>query len=151
MKKLILSAAIIAGLFSVNKLNAQQTQTDPNPPVMKFEKDTIDYGTIAYGSDGNRYFDFINAGNEPLIIKEVHSSCGCVVATWTIECLVATSPKEPIQPGQSGRIKAHYDTQRVGIFFKTITISSNANPSIKVIYLKGTVLAQSVQTNVKVK
>ncbi|HSY76310.1 MAG TPA: DUF1573 domain-containing protein [Bacteroidia bacterium] len=149
MKTLILLITIIAGLLSVNRLSAQQTQTDSNAPVMKFEKDTVDYGTIAYGSDGYRYFDFVNAGNEPLIINEVHGSCGCVVATWTIECLVATSPKEPIQPGQSGRIKAHYDTKRVGKFFKSITVSSNANPSVKVIYLKGIVLAQPTQANIK--
>jgi hypothetical protein len=146
MKNLILTTVLMSCLFSVCQLNAQ---TDLNAPVMKFEKDTVDYGTIAYGSDGYRYFNFINAGNEPLIIKEVHSSCGCVVARWTIECLVATSPKEPIQPGQSGRIKAHYDTQRTGKFFKTITISSNANPSVKVIYLKGTVLAQLASTSPK--
>ncbi|HTA82903.1 MAG TPA: DUF1573 domain-containing protein [Bacteroidia bacterium] len=135
MKKLILSAFLIAGLSSMNSLSAQQMHSDPNAPVIAFEKDTIDYGTVAYASDGTRYFTFINTGKEPLIISEAHGSCGCTIPT---------APKEPIQPGQKAQIKVHYDTQRGGqSFFKTVTITSNASEGIKTVYIKGTVLADA--------
>jgi len=141
MKKLILSVVLLAGLSSMNSLKAQQMHNDPNAPVMAFEKDTIDYGTVAYASDGTRYFTFKNTGKEPLIISEAHGSCGCTIPT---------APKEPIQPGQTAQIKVHYDTQRAGqSFFKTVTITSNATDAIKTVYIKGTVLAEATQTTLK--
>jgi hypothetical protein len=141
MKKLILSVVLLAGLSSMNSLKAQQMHNDPNAPVIAFEKDTIDYGTVAYASDGTRYFTFKNTGKEPLIISEAHGSCGCTIPT---------APKEPIQPGQTAQIKVHYDTQRAGqSFFKTVTITSNASDAIKTVYIKGTVLAEATQTTLK--
>ena len=134
MRKLALSLALIAGMaFAATTVKAQDTPQapDPNAAVMNFDKDTINYGTIAHNSDGYRYFKFTNTGKEPLIIKEAHGSCGCTIPTW---------PKEPIQPGQSSEIKVHYATDRVGGFIKTVTVTSNANPSSKVLYIKGNVL-----------
>ena len=131
MKKLLLSAALVAGfVFAGTTVKAQQ-QADPNAPVMNFQRDTIDYGTIPHNANGYRYFKFTNTGKEPLIIKEAHGSCGCTIPTW---------PKEPIQPGQSNEIKVHYATDRIGRFEKTVTINSNANPGTKVLYIMGNVL-----------
>jgi hypothetical protein len=132
MKKLIFTAALFTGMLFVGNLKAQDAPAppDPNAPVMKFEKDTINYGTIAYASDGYRYFKFANTGKEPLIIKEAHGSCGCTIPT---------PPKEPIQPGQTAEIKVHYDTQRPGHFIKSVTVTSNANPGTKVVYITGDV------------
>ena len=133
MKKLVLTAALFTGLLFAGNLKAQDAPAppDPNAPVMKFETDTIKYGTIAYAADGYRYFKFKNEGKEPLIIKEAHGSCGCTIPT---------PPKEPIQPGQSSEIKVHYDTQRPGHFIKSVTVTSNANPGTKVVYIVGDVL-----------
>lgn len=130
MKKLLSSVTLLAGLLFAGTLFAQD-QPNPNAPVMKFERDTIDYGTIPHNSDGYRSFKFVNVGKEPLIIKEAHGSCGCTVPT---------APKEPIQPGQSSEVKVHYATDRIGPFLKTVTLTSNANPNIKVLVIKGNVL-----------
>lgn len=144
MKKLLSSVTLIAGLFITGSLFAQTpgqaTIQTPAPaasnpadaPVMKFERDTIDYGTIPHNADGYRSFKFTNVGKEPLIISNAHGSCGCTVPT---------APKEPIQPGQASEIKVHYATDRVGGFVKTVTLTSNANPPTKVLVIKGTVLA----------
>jgi len=105
-----------------------QTHIDTNSPAITFEKDTIDYGTIEWGSDGYRYAKFTNTGNVPLIIKDALTSDGGTVATTS---------KEPIQPGQSGIIKIHRYTENPGPFMKTCTIISNANPNIKILYIKG--------------
>lgn len=99
---------------------------------IEFTKDTHDYGTIKYGSDGSCSFEFKNTGNAPLIISNAKGSCGCTVPEW---------PKEPIAPGAKASIKVKYDTKRPGAINKSVTITSNAvNEPSKVIRIKGNVL-----------
>jgi len=105
---------------------------NPNAPEITFETETIDYGTIKQGEEGTREFKFKNTGKEPLVISNARGSCGCTVPTW---------PKEPVMKGQTGILKVHYDTKRVGAFTKTVTIESNAKTSPKVVTIKGTVEA----------
>jgi len=105
---------------------------NPNAPEMTFEKESYDYGTIKQAADGGCEFKFKNTGKEPLVISNARGSCGCTVPTW---------PKEPIMKGQTGVIKVHYDTKRVGAFTKTVTIESNAKTNPRVLTIKGTVEA----------
>ena len=98
----------------------------------QFETTTIDYGTIANGSNGERVFSFTNSGSEALIIKNVQSSCGCTI------------PKKPegsIAPGDTNEIIVKYDTKRTGPFRKTITVTTNVEQNkIVALKIKGTVL-----------
>ncbi|HEY0092037.1 MAG TPA: DUF1573 domain-containing protein [Flavobacterium sp.] len=97
-----------------------------------FESDTVDYGTINQNADGKREFTFTNNGNKPLIISNAQGSCGCTVPTY---------PKEPIAPGAKGVIGVKYDTNRVGAFTKTVTLTTNAAEPTKTLTIKGNVLA----------
>ena len=98
---------------------------------IKFETLVCNYGILQQNDDGNRTFKFYNVGSEPLIIVNVNSSCGCLVPTW---------PKNPIMPGESGIIKAHYSTDRIGAFEKTLTVFSNSeNDKTIVLKIKGIV------------
>ena len=99
-----------------------------NAQEFKFEKEIINYGKINKGANGERVFVFTNVGDQPLIIKNIQSSCGCTIPK---------KPAKPIMPGEKGEIKVSYDTKRVGGFSKTITIFSNAKTSRKVIKIKG--------------
>lgn len=110
MKQLLSVFAFV--LFGAFFASAQSA----NGPVMTFETTTIDYGTIDKGSEPLRKFKFTNTGNEPLIIKSAKGSCGCTVPNYS---------KEPIMPGESSVIEVRYDTQRVGSFNKTVTITTN--------------------------
>ncbi len=101
---------------------------------MKFKTETIDYGEIAKGSDGVRVFEFTNIGNEPLIITQVKSSCGCTVPS---------KPKGPVGPGESSSISVKYDTKRVGPIRKTLTVYSNADEPIKSLKIKGKIYDNS--------
>ena len=134
---------LAAFVFGVTLLNAQTTsspaatpastvQGNPNAPEAEFEKEVIDYGTIEYNSNGEREFKFKNTGKEPLIIYSATGSCGCTVPT---------APKEPIKGGETGVIKVHYDTKRVGNFEKTVTVSSNGKTPNKTLRIKGVVKA----------
>lgn len=99
--------------------------------TIDFENKVMDYGTVAFNSDGNREFVFKNNGTDPLIIKNARGSCGCTVPTW---------PKEPIMPGDSGTIKVKYTTNRVGRFTKQVTLSTNVETKPIILTIKGEVL-----------
>ena len=100
---------------------------------IKFEVTTIDYGEVEFESDGKRVFKFKNVGTAPLIFKRISSSCGCTIPK---------KPEKPIEPGESGEIEVEYDTKRVGIFMKAISVVSNSKNSSIVLRIKGEVLEE---------
>ena len=111
---------------------ALNTQAQTTGPAIKFTSQVVDYGEIERGSDGIRIFEFINSGNQPLVISKVYSSCGCTIPK---------KPEAPIAPGEKGEIQVKYDTNRVGPIRKTITVNSNAESTpIVSLKIKGTVL-----------
>lgn len=114
---------LVFTLFFVGLLNITI-----NAQEFKFDKELIDYGKIAQGSEGKRVFEFTNVGEEPLIITRVSSSCGCTIPK---------KPEKPIMPGEKGKIEVSYDTKRLGGFSKNITIFSNAKTARKKIKIKG--------------
>jgi len=128
MKKIAL--ILFVSVFTLS-MNAQEKSVVTDGPVFEFVTETIDYGKIENGSDGNRIFTFKNIGNAPLIIDKVKGSCGCTVPT---------KPEGPIMPGETGEIKVKYDTKRPGGFSKSITITSNASESTKRLRIKGIVM-----------
>ena len=100
---------------------------------IKFEVTTIDYGEVEFESDGKRVFKFKNVGTAPLIFKRISSSCGCTIPK---------KPEKPIKPGDSGEIEVEYDTKRVGVFMKAISVVSNSKNSSIVLRIKGEVLEE---------
>lgn len=110
--------------------SASSLNDDADAPEIYFEKTVHDYGDIKKGSDGTCEFIFKNTGKQPLVLSNVLSSCGCTVPTW---------PKEPVLAGKSAVIKVVYDTKRIGIISKTITVTSNAKTSPVVLSIKGVI------------
>jgi hypothetical protein len=137
MKRIFL---ILFTVVCTISLYAQQANNSPVDSTAKakivFETLSHDFSTITAGSDGNCVFKFKNEGTIPLILSNVQASCGCTTPSWT---------REPIKPSETGEIKVHYDTNRIGTFSKTITVTSNAeNPQI-VLRISGEV--KQVTTN----
>jgi len=133
MKKIIF---ILASLLFVININAQEIKknTNPDAPVLKFDKIEYDYGTIYQNSDGHINFVYTNTGKEPLIFARVKSSCGCTVPKWS---------RLPLMPGASDTLRIEYDTKKLGEFHKSITISSNASVPKMLIRIKGNVIPES--------
>ncbi|OYU83544.1 MAG: hypothetical protein CFE24_10790 [Flavobacterium sp. BFFFF2] len=139
MKKIILVAAI--ALFGITSTQAQSKKMDKKStkseaPKLEgagivFEEETIDYGKISHNADGKREFKFTNNGNKPLVISNAQGSCGCTVPTF---------PKDPIAPGASAVIGVKYDTNRIGAFTKTVTLTTNVSDTPKVLTIKGEIL-----------
>ena len=130
MKKLIPFVCVFLLAFVANAQDVAKAAENPNAPAFVFDEETHDFGTFKQGGNGTTEFKFKNTGKEPLVISNARGSCGCTVPSW---------PKEPIMPGASSNIKVTYDTQRVGPFTKTVTITSNAKGGEKVITIKGKV------------
>ena len=114
--------------------NAQETEkkeVPANGAKITFAEMEHNYGTLQKGGNGDCEFTFKNEGNEPLILSNVKASCGCTTPSYT---------QKPVMPGETGTIKVHYNTNNVGGFSKTVTVTSNAvdNPRV-VLRIKGNV------------
>jgi hypothetical protein len=119
-------------MLSASTLVAQK-QKKIKEPIVEFKSSEIDFGDIEQGANGEREFHFTNKGKAPLIISNVSSTCGCTVPS---------RPEEPILPGKSGVIKVKYDTQRLGVFTKSIMVTSNATQPTYELKIKGNVKAK---------
>lgn len=67
----------------------------------------------------------------------MQGSCGCTATDYT---------KEPIKAGKSGTITATFNAANAGAFTKTVSVTTNADDSSKVLTLKGTVKAGVTQS-----
>jgi len=93
---------------------------------------SFDFGQVAEGEIVEFNFRFKNTGTVPLVVTNVAASCGCTVPE---------KPEQPIRPGETGYIKAKFDSdKRPGEALKTVTVTSNASPSFPELILKGKVL-----------
>jgi len=128
MKKLINLSLVILLVFSVG---CSQNDGENSSAEMTFKDDlTFDFGKIEQNSDGTHTFIFKNTGKDALVITNVKSTCGCTVPTY---------PSEPVKKGSKGEIHVKYDTKRLGVFNKTVTVYSNAKNSPIKLHIKGEV------------
>ena len=137
MKKITeILALFMMFAFAGNAQESVVPNTDPNAPELKFDSETINYGTIDYDANGVREFKFKNVGKSPLTITSVQGECGC--NSTTIDGKPGW-PQEPILPGKSGVIKVKYDTKRAGRFEKNVTVTSNSKLATVKVKIKGEV------------
>ena len=139
MKKLIL--LLVLPLLVAFNSNAQTNTpapaavaavpVNPNGPVAKWDKMVNDFGEIAFNVPKTVEFTLTNAGKAPLIISSARASCGCTNLKYS---------QEPILPGKSSIVAATYNAAAQGIFTKTVTVTTNADPNPVVLQFKGTVL-----------
>ncbi|MCF8426808.1 MAG: DUF1573 domain-containing protein [Bacteroidia bacterium] len=130
MKKLFL--LITLACFGLNGFSQTETNKENEPkPIIEFETTIHDFGTVYDGKPVQCDFIFINKGKVPLVLSNVQPGCGCTTPEW---------PREPIMPGQKGKITAIYNGGSYrGVFSKGITVQSNAaNGSIQ-LTIKGKV------------
>lgn len=87
--------------------------------IIYFPETQHNFGTVKEGDVLTYNFAIENKGTQPLIIKNVKSSCGCTAALVN---------EKTINPGQSSSIKVEFDTNgRLGKVTKTIAVISNDN------------------------
>ena len=99
-------------------------------PQFKWNETVHDFGKIKKGIPVTATFSFANTGKAPLIITEAKGSCGCTVPEHT---------KEAVQPGKSGKVTATFNAAAVGVFAKTVTVTSNVEGGSQLLTIKGEV------------
>jgi len=139
MKKLFL--AVMAASMLMVACNNQSgttastegtTAATGDGPIMKFEKETHDFGKIKAGDKITYEYKFTNTGKSPLIISDAKASCGCTTPVW---------PHTPIKQGESGGIKVTFDSaQKMGLQDKQIVVTANTNPAQNIVHLIGEVV-----------
>lgn len=102
------------------------------------EKETHDFGKIIQGDIVRYQFKFKNIGNKDLIISDVKGSCGCTITQF---------PKQPIKPNQESTIDVSFNSAaKMGPQNKNLTVYTNAEPSLRILYIKGEVVSPSAPT-----
>ncbi len=137
MKKLflvVMAASMLMVACNQGSGNAASTDavSTADRAVLKFEKETHDFGKIRAGDIVNYEFKFTNTGKSPLIITNAVASCGCTTPIW---------PKDPIKPGESGTIKVTFNSKgKQGLQDKQIQVTANTNPPTNIVHLIGEVV-----------
>lgn len=100
--------------------------------TIQFDSKEHDFGIIKeIGGLAVHRFEFTNFSLFPVKVVAVTASCGCTLPDWT---------KEAIEPGKTGSITASFDPRgRPGYFNKTIEVKTDADASVYVLTIKGTV------------
>ena len=131
MKKSLLFAFIFVStliLFSCKTRSGKKIRGDAG---ITFTDTLINFGQMDFSSEGVKEFVFTNTGVAPLLLTHVRSTCGCTIPEWS---------KEPVNPGDTGRIQVRYDTHRIGRFRKSVYVYSNAIEGPQRLLISGEVL-----------
>lgn len=102
-------------------------------PDLQVKEPRFDFGEVTQGDKVPHVFEFVNAGDENLVIEKVQSSCGCTAVLLS---------EKVIPPGGRGELKASFDSTRFrNNISKTIYLYSNdpVDPVLQ-LHIKGRVL-----------
>ncbi|EJL65422.1 DUF1573 domain-containing protein [Flavobacterium sp. CF136] len=128
--------ALVLGLMSFSAIAPVQSlvsniKTETTASVIVWKTESIDVGEIPQGTPKAIVYEFKNTGKATVVITNVQGSCGCTATDYT---------KEPILPGKSAKVTATYNAANKGGFTKTVTVTTSAETTPKILTLKGTVI-----------
>jgi len=112
-----------------SKLTEEQLK---NSPIVTFNKEIFDFGTIKQNQIVENNFVVSNKGNTDLIIHKVKSTCGCTVVQ---------PEKNILKPGETTNFKTTFSAaSRNGEQSKIVTVYTNdPKKSVVRLYVKGIV------------
>jgi len=129
---------------ATNTANATNTATAPQQntvdPATLTKVEWLDgmdkdFGKIVEGKNLEVSFRFKNVGDKPLVISNVSASCGCTVPEI---------PKKPFAPGETGVIKANFNSSgKVGSQSKQVNVFANLDPAMTTLNFRVEVKAKS--------
>ncbi|MDO6739372.1 DUF1573 domain-containing protein [Wenyingzhuangia sp. 2_MG-2023] len=110
-------------VISCGKYAREKAMDSLEKTSMVIEDTLRHYYPIVRGSKLNTTFKFFNTGTKPLVIKEVITSCGCIVADF---------PESIILPESFGFINVEYDSKKnIGFVEGYIDIYANLDSVMK--------------------
>ncbi|MBF4486486.1 DUF1573 domain-containing protein [Flavobacterium sp. CSZ] len=129
-------ALSLMSFSAIAPIQSMTSETETNivletASTIVWKAETIDVGQIPQGTPKAIVYEFKNTGKTAVVITNVQGSCGCTATDYT---------KEPILPGKSAKVTATYNAANKGGFTKTVTVTTSAETTPKVLTLKGTVI-----------
>lgn len=101
-------------------------------PVIDFDADVQDLGTIRDGEQVAAWFTYTNTGHSPLIIQDIKAGCGCTAPKWN---------DKPLGAGESETIRIIFNSAgKKGTQNIRISVFSNAGNPKEDLYLKARVI-----------
>ncbi|WP_166922121.1 DUF1573 domain-containing protein [Flavobacterium poyangense] len=131
MLALALGLMSFSAIAPVQSLVATPNTENATASTIVWKAETIDVGQIPQGTPKVIVYEFKNTGKTAVVITNVQGSCGCTATDYT---------KEPVLPGKSAKVTATYNAANKGGFTKTVTVTTSAETTPKVLTLKGTVI-----------
>jgi len=122
MKKI--SILIVGLLFMVScELSKENVAKNLGKTSIKIEDPSRHYYPIPRGAKLYLSYKIINTGKNPLLIKNVFTSCGCIKVNF---------PKYTINPNKTGYINLEYDSSKnIGFVTSYIDIYANLDSIFK--------------------
>ncbi|MBN2893901.1 MAG: DUF1573 domain-containing protein [Bacteroidales bacterium] len=109
LNPLIQTSAIVKEKFTPEQILHQ--------PKIEFEDTKFKFDTIVEGEIVEHVFKYTNTGETDLVIRQTRASCGCTAISLS---------KENVKPGESGTIKATFNSShKINYQIKTITVITN--------------------------
>jgi len=123
MKKLTILAALFVSALSAGAqtpavASASGTALHRPVDVLECKESSHNFGKIPQGRPATYSFEIVNTGSTPLLLDNVHASCGCTTPEWS---------RAPIPAGGVAEIRVGYNAYAEGSFTKTVTIVYNNN------------------------
>lgn len=124
--------ALSLSLTSFTTLPAfiSKTSTEIVTTIISWTSESIDVGNIPQGIPKVIVFEFKNNADKAIVISNAQGSCGCTATDYS---------KEMIAPGKSSTVKATFNAANKGVFSKTVTVTTSAEKTPKVLTFKGIV------------
>lgn len=131
MLALALGLMSFSAIAPIKSISSESKIVAVAASTIVWKAETIDVGQIPQGTPKAIVYEFKNTGKTAVVITSVQGSCGCTATDYT---------KEPILPGKSAKVTATYNAANKGGFTKTVTVTTSAETTPKVLTLKGTVI-----------
>ena len=106
----------------------ENTASHDKLTTISFDATKVDFGNFPKEKKQERSFILTNTGKGLLVIQDIITSCGCTKVEYS---------KEPVRPGETGKVKVIYEAEESGYFNKVITIFCNVKKSPLRLRLEG--------------
>lgn len=105
--------ALYLDIISGKEISAKKQEVTTKVEIVSMQ---VDFGSFDWEDVQTSTFSLQNIGNNPLIVQDIITSCGCTTVEYS---------KEPVPAGKSLDIKVIYKAERPEHFNKTITVYCN--------------------------
>lgn len=108
---------ILLSAWPIYAYSKKDTSLNNPTPKIQFEETTFDFGIIGQNKKITHIYPFRNAGEKPLCIEKIETSCNCSASVVS---------KKEIPPGKKGEIRVTFHSGKyIGRQEKNINVYSN--------------------------